>query len=294
MAAADRRRRPAPGVRRPGPTARRSLGHPDVALVVSLLPPHRDRLRARPAHPQPPPTTPARALTDQLDLVADSADEQVSGRWVLRGLRRPAVGRHARRGGLGLVRAAGRQRSLDVLEGHAADGWGALRDVLDADIAARSEVLGRHGVGDVLGWLHRGLEWDGHRITVHKPYAEERTIAGSDLVLAPTALGWPGLTVQVCSPEDAVFCYPADASANAEPPGVVARRADRPEPGDDPRRPRRTRSTRGAERPARPHPGHGLPPSRRAAPSGTAGTPSARPPGALPTQLPGRRPARLI
>ena len=195
----------------PGPTARRSLGHPDVALVASLLPPTSAGYVPDLLTPQPPPSAPAKALANQLDLVADSADEQVVrqvGFCVDFGRRLPADTLGAVASGSFARRAANGLRTFwrDTL----ADGWGALRDVLDADIAARSEVLGRRGVGDVLGSLHRGLEWDGHRITVHKPYAEERSIAGSDLVLAPSALGWPGLTVQVCSPEDAVFCYPAD------------------------------------------------------------------------------------
>lgn len=207
----------------PGPSARRSLGHRDVALVVSLLPRTAAGYVPDLLTPQPPPTTPARALTDQLDLVAASDDEQVSrqvgfcvdfGRALSADtLGAVASGSFARRAANGL-----RTFWKDTL----ADGWGALRDVLDADIAARSEVLGRHGVGDVLGSLHRDLEWDGRRITVHKPYAEQRTIAGSDLVLAPTALGWPGLTVQVCNPEDAVFSYPADAIGERRPHSATA------------------------------------------------------------------------
>ncbi len=180
MAAADRRRRPAPGVRRArAPAARRSLGHRDVALVASLLPRTAAGYVPDLLTPQPPPSTPARALTDQLDLVAASDDEQVArqvGFCVDFGRALPADTLGAVASGSFARRAANGLRTFwkDTL----ADGWGALRDVLDADIAARSEVLGRRGVGDVLGSLHRDLEWDGRRITVHKPYAEQRTIAG--------------------------------------------------------------------------------------------------------------------
>lgn len=196
----------------PGPAARRSLGHRDVALVASLLPRTSAGYVPDLLTPQPPPSAPAQALTDQLDLVAATDQAQVArqvGFCVDFGRRLPpdtlgavASGSFARRAANGL-----RTFWRDTL----ADGWGALREVLDADIATRSETLARRGVGDVLGSLHRDLQWDGRRITVHKPYAEERAISGADLVLAPSALGWPGLTVQVCSPEDAVFCYPAEA-----------------------------------------------------------------------------------
>lgn len=196
----------------PGPAARRSLGHRDVAMVASLLPRTSAGYVPDLLTPQPPPSTPARALTDQLDLVAAADHGQVArqvGFCVDFGRQLPAETLGAVASGSFARRAANGLRMFwkDTL----ADGWSALCEVLDADIATRSETLARRGVGDVLGSLHRDLEWDGRRITVHKPYAEERTIAGADLVLAPSALGWPGLTVQVCSPDDAVFCYPAEA-----------------------------------------------------------------------------------
>jgi DNA-binding transcriptional ArsR family regulator len=196
----------------PGPAARRSLGHRDVAMVASLLPRTSAGYVPDLLTPQPPRSTPARALIEQLDLVAAADHAQVArqvGFCVDFGRRLPADTLGAVASGSFARRAANGLRTFwkDAL----ADGWGALREVLDADIATRSETLARRGVGDVLGSLHRDLEWDGRRITVDKPYAEERTIAGADLVLAPSALGWPGLTVQVCSPEDAVFCYPAEA-----------------------------------------------------------------------------------
>jgi DNA-binding transcriptional ArsR family regulator len=207
----------------PGPAARRSLGHPDVALVASLLPRERAGYVPDLLTPQPPTSTPSQALADQLDLVAASADDQVTrqvGFCLDFGRRLPsdtlgavASGAFARRAANGL-----RRFWKDTL----ADGWGAIRDVLDADITQRSEVLAQRGVGDVLGSLHRDLDWDGTRITVRMPYAEQRTIAGSDLVLAPTALGWPGLTVQVCTPWDAVFSYPADAIGQRRPPVPTA------------------------------------------------------------------------
>jgi DNA-binding transcriptional ArsR family regulator len=202
----------------PSSAARRSLGHPDVALVASLLPANGAGYVPDLLTPQPPASHPMQALADQLDLVGSSDAAQVSrqvGYCVDFGQRLPADTVDAVRSGTFARRAANGMRTF--WKEAIGDGWGSLRDVLDGDIASRSDVLARRGVGDVLGSLHRELRWDGQRISVRKPYDERREIAGADLVLSPTALGWPGLTVQVCTPADAVFSYPADAIGQRRP-----------------------------------------------------------------------------
>lgn len=196
----------------PGPGARRSLGLRDVAMVASVLPSTGGGYAPDFLTPQPPASHPSRALVAQLDLVAATGGEQVSrevGYCVDFGRRLPGTTVDAVSSGTFAQRAANGMRTF--WREAIGDGWGALRDVLDADIATRSEVLARRGVGDVLGSLHQDLRWDGEQISVRKPYDERRAIAGADLVLAPTALGWPGLTVQVCDPTEPVFSYPADA-----------------------------------------------------------------------------------
>lgn len=196
----------------PSAAARRSLGHPDVALVASLLPATGAGYVPDLLTPQPPGSHPSQALADQLDLVGASDATQVSrqvGYCVDFGQRLPAGTVDAVSSGTFARRAANGMRTF--WREAVGDGWGSLREVLDGDIASRSDVLARQGVGDVLGSLHRELRWDGQRISVRKPYDERREIVGSDLVLSPTALGWPGLTVQVCTPADAVFTYPAEA-----------------------------------------------------------------------------------
>lgn len=196
----------------PGPGARRSIGHRDVALVASLLPPTAGGYAPDFLTPQPPAAHPSEALAAQLDLVAATGAERASrevGYCVDFGRRLPAATRDAVASGTFARRAANGMRVF--WRESVGDGWGALRDVLDADIAHRSEALARRGVGDVLGSLHRDLAWDGRQISVRKPYDERRSVTGADLVLAPTALGWPGLTVQVCDPTEPVFSYPADA-----------------------------------------------------------------------------------
>jgi DNA-binding transcriptional ArsR family regulator len=196
----------------PSAAARRSLSHPDVALIASLLPTDGAGYVPDLLTPQPPASQPAHVLTDQLDLVGASAADVVTrqvGYCVGFGRCLPAGTLDAVAAGTFAGRAANGMHTF--WKAAIADGWGTLRDVLDGDIASRSETLAKRGVGDVLGSLHRELKWDGRRISVRKPYDERREIVGSDLVLSPTALGWPGLTVQVCTPADAVFSYPADA-----------------------------------------------------------------------------------
>jgi len=207
----------------PSAAARHSLGHPDVALVASLLPATGPGYVPDLLTPQPPASHPTQALADQLDLIGASDAALVSrqvGYCVDFGRRLPAGTFDAVSSGTFARRAANGMRTF--WKEAIADGWGTLREVLDGDIASRSEVLARRGVGDVLGSLHQELKWDGQRISVRKPYDERREIAGADLVLSPTALGWPGLTVQVCTPADAVFSYPADAIGQRRPQRVKA------------------------------------------------------------------------
>nr|WP_246400820.1 DUF5937 family protein [Jiangella mangrovi] len=107
-----------------------------------------------------------------------------------------------------------------------ADGWGALQGTLDADIRVRSHRLAEYGVGDVLAGLHRDLRWSAGRLEVRKPYHERLALHDDELVLAPSALRWPALSVQVCAPGNAVLCYPADGlgADAAAPAGAVGRR----------------------------------------------------------------------
>lgn len=202
------RRHPVYGA--PGPAARHALARPDTALVASVLPPTGTGYAPDLLTPQPPPVPVSRLFGEQLAAMAQTSAEQVH--WqvgVCAAMGRPlpadtldaaADGTFARRAAAGL--RAFWQATLD-------DGWAALHGVLEADIAARSATLARGGAGALLSTLHRDLTWDGRRIGIGLAYDEELAIVDSDIVLAPTALGWPGLSVQVCSPENTVLGYPA-------------------------------------------------------------------------------------
>ncbi|WP_109509040.1 ArsR family transcriptional regulator [Nocardioides speluncae] len=194
----------------PGPAARRALTHPDTALVASVMPPSGSGYAPDLLTPQPPPAPASRLLDEQLAAVAatpaDQVHEQV-GVCAAMGRPLPAETRAAVADGSFGRRAADGLRAF--WQATLADGWAGLYGVLEADLATRSATLARGGAGALLGSLHRDLGWDGRRISIGLPYDEELALVDTDIVLAPTALGWPGLSVQVCSPDDAVLGYPA-------------------------------------------------------------------------------------
>src|SRR5262249_35777124 len=57
------------------------------------------------------------------------------------------------------------------------------------------------------------------------PYDERTRFVDAELVLAPSVLGWPGVSPQVCNPAQAVLRYPvraAGAGASVERPAALA------------------------------------------------------------------------
>lgn len=208
----------------PGPAARSTLGHPDVAMLASVLPSSTSGYAPDLLTPKPFPAPRSRALAQQLDAVAGTPVEQAHHEVELcAGMGRPlpSATRDAAAAGTFARRAASGMQTF--WRATIADGWAGLRDVLEADIAARSVSLARDGVGAVLDSLHGELSWDGQSCTIAKPWDEHRAILDSDVVLAPSALGWPRLVVQVCDPREAVFCYPTSGIGSR-----ALRGADRP------------------------------------------------------------------
>ena len=193
----------------PGAAARSALSDPDVSLVAAILPPTGyvpDLLT-----PGPPRGSPASVLAGQLDVVAatdrDTVEAQVAAHRAGLGAVPPTVRAAAETGDLA-PRAARGMRTF--WEEALRDGWNRLRAVLEADIEARSRVWATEGIAHLFGSLHPTLRWRGDRIEICKPYDEPTRLDDADLVLAPSALGWPGLASQVVDPADAVICYPAD------------------------------------------------------------------------------------
>lgn len=213
----------------PGPAARHALAHPDTALVASVLSLNGTGYAPDLLTPQPAQGPASRLLDEQLGAMAETSAEQVHwqvGVCAAMGRPLPAATLDAAADGSFARRAAAGLRAfwLATLD----DGWATLRGVLEADIAARSATLARGGAGALLGTLHRDLGWDGRRIGIGLPYDEQLAIVDSDIVLAPTALGWPALSVQVCSPDDTVLGYPALGVGRWSPEPLVEEVGPRP------------------------------------------------------------------
>ncbi len=221
MLAAQGRRHPVFGD--PGPAARTALRDPRTALIAAILPSAGRGYIPDLLTPQPPAGRRARLLEAQLDAVAATSPDVVGRQlaWCAAERALPGEVRAAARTGTFATRVAQGMRVF--WQATLADGWAALQGTLDADIRARSHRLAEFGVGDVLATLHPDLRWAGGRLEVHKPYQERLALRDDELVLAPSALRWPALGVQICAPGNAVLCYPADGlGSDRARPGASA------------------------------------------------------------------------
>ncbi|WP_116947742.1 ArsR/SmtB family transcription factor [Jiangella endophytica] len=223
LLAAQGRRHPVFGD--PGPAARAALRDPRTALVASVLPPAGRGYIPDLLTPQPPAGRRAHVLAAQLDAVAATPAVAVDQQLAWCAAERPMPGevRAAASAGTFAVRVAEGMRTF--WRATLADGWAALRDTLDADIRVRSHRLAELGVGAVLASLHPDLSWVDGRLEVRKPYRERLALRDDELVLAPSALRWPALSVQVCAPGNAVLSYPADGLGTGPAAGHRRRRA---------------------------------------------------------------------
>ncbi len=212
----------------PGPVARASLAHPDVALLLDLLPRPGEVYTPDLLTPQPGTAArPADLLDEQIARIEattqDDLEEQVLAytqfHW-----NRPlpiAARRVVESGSMPRRLAGGLARFWrDVL----CDDWAGLHAVVDRDIAHRAQTIATHGVGAALASLHPAIGWAGDAITLAKPFDGEIDVAGRELVLAPGVLSWPGMSIQVDVPGQVVLCYPAKGiGAGADrPPGRLA------------------------------------------------------------------------
>lgn len=197
----------------PGPLARASLAHPDVALLADLLPQNGDTYTPDMLTPQPGTDAQRRDLLDeqiaQIEATAqDDLETQVFtytrthwSRPLPATTRRIAEsGRMQRRLANGLARFW-----RDTL----ADGWPELRSIIDQDIAHRATAIATHGVGRALGALHPDIEWAGDAVTLATSWDGEIDVTGRDLVLAPGVLTRPDVVIQVDVPGQFVLYYPA-------------------------------------------------------------------------------------
>lgn len=66
-----------------------------------------------------------------------------------------------------------------------ADDWAAVVDVLEADIAHRSEAMATHGLATMLQTLGTDLAWDGGAVTLARPFEVTVDWADDGLLLVP-------------------------------------------------------------------------------------------------------------
>ena len=87
--------------------------------------------------------------------------------------------------------------------------WPRLRDLLQADVRYRTQMLGDYGLERVLSDLHPRARWTGRAIVVDQAGAERHRLAGAGLLLMPSVFVWPSLAAVVDPPARPALVYPA-------------------------------------------------------------------------------------
>ncbi|MQY16917.1 hypothetical protein SRB5_71210 [Streptomyces sp. RB5] len=105
-----------------------------------------------------------------------------------------------------------------------AEGWPELHSITDQDIAHRATTIATQGIGRTLRALHPDMNWTGDAITLATPRNSEIDLTGRDLVLTPSVLNRPRLTIQVDTPGQFVLYYPAQhiGTGRDRKPGKIA------------------------------------------------------------------------
>lgn len=193
---------------RTGASDRAAVRDADVALVVDLV--------AGGGY-QPDLLTPVAgggsfdtAFSDQLDAVAAADPGQSAtevGWWSAGRVAPPRVRDAVDRGDVGR-RAA---RGLATARCAMGDRWDSVKGRLERSTHDAASTAGREGVGAVLGGMHRDVRWSGGALRIAKPFDESVSYLDQELVLSPSVLTWPRLTVQVVHEHRGSIVFPAVA-----------------------------------------------------------------------------------
>jgi DNA-binding HxlR family transcriptional regulator len=100
--------------------------------------------------------------------------------------------------------------------------WPRLRDLLQADLRYRAELMGDYGLDRVLADLDPRARWTGRAIVIDRADAKRRRLAGAGLIIMPSVFVWPDLTVVIDPPAQAALIYPARGIAELWQPARTA------------------------------------------------------------------------
>ena len=173
----------------------------------------------------PAPAGPGTSIADQLRQVRETAPEQVAGE-VRRSLTQRS-GQAAPEAAWRLLDdpTATRAMLADLLERCwqllIAPHWPRLRDLLQADMLYRTQMLGDYGLERVLGELHPEARWTASTLMIEVPSTERHQLAGTGLLLMPSVFAWPGLTAIIDPPAQPALIYPARGIAELWQPALT-------------------------------------------------------------------------
>jgi DNA-binding transcriptional ArsR family regulator len=93
--------------------------------------------------------------------------------------------------------------------------WERMRAVLDADVAYRGGLLADGGARALLRDLHSDLRWDDGVLTITEPDPRlHEVVLGPDgVVIMPSVLGWPDVSVRKQTSTQTTLHYPARGAA---------------------------------------------------------------------------------
>jgi DNA-binding transcriptional ArsR family regulator len=105
--------------------------------------------------------------------------------------------------------------------------WPRFRELLAADIAFRTGVLGSGGIASMLAGLHPRVRLSGTSVLVDLPARERLSIYSRGLLLIPAVFAWPNVGVVTVPPWQISLLYPARGVASlwtssAAPPEPLA------------------------------------------------------------------------
>ncbi|CCK29923.1 ArsR family transcriptional regulator [Streptomyces davaonensis JCM 4913] len=92
--------------------------------------------------------------------------------------------------------------------------WARIRAALDADVLHRARQLAEHGSAYLLDELHGQAAREGDTLRLReRRRGLSRAVAGTGLVLVPSAFTGPGLLIRVSPPDPLQLAYPARDTA---------------------------------------------------------------------------------